>query len=189
MGESNANPFALFDIAVHIKECIEPWLEATTAGLPERSCVVAGEIAWDDCECGQLAVSIVNDFEATGTTTARTATETPGRRECGPPLFIGNYLVSMLRCAPETTDEAPPTCEAIEAATRIAVEDAWAVRAGIVCCLTSAIKDRLENGTRLYVDFTIGTQQFVGPSGLCMGSEVPVSVTIHNGCYPCEQVS
>lgn len=186
MGESNANPFALYDIAVKIKECIEPWLEATTTGLPERSCVTAGEIAWDECECGQLIVSMQNNFEGSNTNTPRVATETPGRRECGPPLFVGNYLVSMLRCAP---DGNPPSCDELEKAARIAAEDAWAVRAGIICCLSSAIKDRLPNGTKLYVDFTIGQQNFVGPQGLCMGSEVPVSVAINNGCYPCDQIS
>lgn len=189
MGESNANPFAGYDIGVHIKECVMDWLEITSSGAPDRACVVAGEIAWDDCECGQLTVSMQNAYEASGTTVARSGTETPGRRECGPPLFVFNYVVTILRCAPTGTNTAPPTCDELEASARVATEDAWAVRSGVICCLSDAIKTRLPNGTKRYVDFVTGTQTFVGPQGACVGSALPVAVTIQNGCYPCDGVS
>lgn len=189
MGESNANPFAVYDIAVKIKECVLPWLETTSKGLPERSCVISGELAWDECECGQLTVAIQNEFEASGTNLPRSGTETPGRRACGPPLYTANYLVTMLRCAPTGTNTAPPTCDELEAFARMTTEDAWAVRAGVICCLDEAITGKLPNGTRLYHDFVVGTQTRIGPQGACGGSQLPVSVTINNGCYPCNEVS
>lgn len=187
MGESNDNPFAAYDLAVLMRQCIEPFLETTTSGMPDRSCVTAGAIAWDDCECGQLIVSIVNGFESGNNFEDSSGSTTVGRRGCGPPKFVFSYLVSMLRCAP-TMGEAgePPSCVDLDAAARVAVEDAWAVRAGLVCCLTSLVKDRLPNGTKRIVDFTLGTQTFVGPNGLCQGSEVPVTIAIQNGCYPCD---
>lgn len=191
MGESNANPFAMHDIATKIRDCILPYLEGTAAGLPDRACVTAGEIAWDDCECGQLAVSMVNKNAIDEVNQPRSTATSPGHRRCGPPSMQMNFLVSMLRCAPNGGDNgdgtfAPPTCDQLSAAARISAEDAWAVMAGIVCCLNAAITERLPNGTRLYRDFTVGTQTFVGPNGGCMGSEVPVSVVIDNGCYPCD---
>lgn len=191
MGESNANPFAMHDIATRIKDCIVPYLEGTTQGLPERVCVTAGLIAWDECECGQLAVSMLRKNEVNTPNQPRAASANPGRRECGPPLMQMDFLVSMVRCAPigPENDEGgfgPPSCEQLDDAARIADEDAWAVMAGTVCCLTAAVRDRLPNGTKLYQDFTIGTQSFVGPEGACMGSELPVSVIIDNGCYPCD---
>jgi hypothetical protein len=189
MGESNANPFAVFDIAVHIKECVLEWLAITGSGVPERACVVSGEVAWDDCECGQLTVAIVDEFESSGTSLARSVTDTPGRRACGPPLYTANYIVTILRCAPTGTNTAPPTCEELEAFARGATEDAWAVRAGVICCLDDAISQRLPNGTKLYRDFVVGTQTRVGPQGACGGSALPVAVTIDNGCYPCSEVS
>lgn len=189
MGESNANPFAVYDIAVKIKECVLPWLETTSKGLPERSCVISGELAWDECECGQLTVAIQNEFEASGTNLPRSGTATPGRRACGPPLYTANYLVTMLRCAPTGTNTAPPTCDELEAFARMTTEDAWAVRAGVICCLDEAITAKLPNGTRLYHDFVVGTQTRIGPQGACGGSQLPVSVTINNGCYPCNEVS
>lgn len=186
MGESNANPFAAYDIGVKIKACVLERLAMTTDGVPDRACVVAGEIAWDNCECGQLTVAMNTNFEAVSTNVARSATETPGRRSCGPPLFVINYTVTILRCAPTGTNTAPPTCDELEAYARGASEDAWAVRAGVICCLDEAISQRLPNGTKLYRDFVIGTQTWVGPQGACGGSALPVAVTIDNGCYPCE---
>lgn len=189
MGESNANPFAVYDIAVKIKECVLEWLDITSKGLPERACVISGELAWDNCECGQLTVAIENEFEAVATSVPRAGTETPGRRSCGPPLYTANFTVTMLRCAPTGTDTAPPSCEELEDFAKMATEDAWAVRAGVICCLDEAIRVRLPNGTKLYRDFVVGTQTRVGPRGACGGSQLPVAVTIDNGCYPCEQVS
>lgn len=189
MGQSNANPLAVFDIAKHIKECVLMWLETTSQGLPDRACVISGELAWDECECGQLTVAIENEFEAVATSVPRAGTETPGRRACGPPLYTANFMVTMLRCAPTGTDTAPPTCEALEDFAQIATEDAWAVRAGVICCLDEAISTRLPNRTKLYRDFVVGTQTRVGPRGACGGSQLPVAVTIDNGCYPCSEVS
>lgn len=189
MGESNANPFAVYDIAVKIKECVLDWLAGTSEGTPDRACVVVGQYADDDCECGQLVVAMQNNYEASGTNLPRSGTATPGRRECGPPLFTANFLVSILRCAPTGTNTKPPACTALESSARSAADDAWAVRAGVICCLSEAITERLANGTKLYVDFVVGTQTWVGPRGACVGSELPVSVTINNGCYPCSEVS
>jgi hypothetical protein len=186
MGENNANPFAAYDIAVRIKECVLERLATTTDGEPDRACVIVGEMADDECECGQLTVAMETNFEAVNTNTPRSTTETPGRRECGPPNFVVNYTITILRCAPSGTNTAPPTCDELESSARSATEDAWAVRAGVICCLSAAIKDKLPNGTRLYRDFVVGVQTWVGPRGGCVGSALPVSVTIDNGCYPCD---
>lgn len=186
MGQSNANPFAVFDIASHIKDCVLERLEMTSKGLPERACVISGELAWDECECGQLTVAIVSEYESNGTAIPRAGAENPGRRSCGPPLYVANYVVTMLRCAPTGTNTAPPTCAELEAFARMSTEDAWAVRLGVICCLDEAISNRLPNGTKLYRDFVVGTQTRIGPQGACGGSALPVSVTIDNGCYPCE---
>lgn len=188
MGESNENPFAAFDIATQIKDCIVPYLEMTSKGLPERICVTSGEIAWDNCECGQLAVSMQNKNEANAPNQPRASATAPGRRACGPPLMQMNFLVSMTRCAPTGTGGKPPTCDQLSDAARVAAEDAWAVMSGLSCCLYEAIRERLPNGTTLYEDFIIGQQDFVGPQGMCQGSQVPVAVVVRNGC-PCVAVS
>ena len=55
----NDNPLAAFDLAQHLLDCIRPYIDTTSSGPPSRACVHTGEIAWDDCECGQLIVSLV----------------------------------------------------------------------------------------------------------------------------------
>lgn len=183
MGQSNANPFAAYELAVMVKECVEPYLAGTTEGLPPRRCVHVGAIAWDDCECGQLIVALQDGGEAESFPDVTTEN---GRRNCGPAVFTWNMTVSMLRCAPIGDDDGPPSCEDLDAAARISVEDAWAVRAGVICCLTEAVKTRLPNGTKEILDFTIGRQTFVGPMGMCQGSELPITIAMQNGCYPCD---
>lgn len=176
---SNANPFAGYDIAVKIRDCIEPFLEMTTEGLPPRRCIVVGEIAWEDCECGQLVVALQDDGEVVSFPDQQ---ETRGRRGCGPSMFTWNYTVSMLRCAP---DGDPPACADVNAASRVSIEDAWAIRAGLICCLNDLMRTKLPNGSTYIQDYTLGRQTFVGPRGMCQGSEQPVTVTMKNGCYPC----
>lgn len=179
MAQSNANPFAAYDIAVMIKDCIEPYLETTTSGLPPRRCIIAGQIAWDDCECGQLVIAMQDGGEVDSfpeNTTART------RRGCGPNLFTWTMTVSMLRCSP---DGDPPTCDDLSAAARVAAEDAWAVRAGVICCVSELTKTRLPDGSTPIVDLQLGRQTFVGPQGFCQGSELPLTIAMKNGCYPC----
>lgn len=182
MAESNANPFAGFDIAKRLKECIEPYLEGTTSGLPPRRCVHVGAIAWDDCECGQLIVAV----QDAGEITSFPDDQTPkSRRGCGPAMFTWNMDISILRCAPEGENDGPPSCEDLQAAARVSIEDAWAVRAGVICCLNEAKRNRLPNGTTEIQDYIMNRQTFVGPMGLCQGSLLSVTITMKNGCYPC----
>jgi hypothetical protein len=182
MGLSNANPFAGYEIAKKLKECVMTYLETTSSGVPARSCVHIGEIAWDDCECGQLIVGGVDGGEITSFPDQQ---ETRGRRGCGPNMFSWNYDIVILRCAPETSDDEPPACEDLDDAAKVAYEDAWAVRAGVICCLNELIKVKLPNGTTWIQDYTISRQTFVGPRGRCQGSSLPVTIVMKNGCYPC----
>ena len=182
MGLSNANPFAGYEIAKKLKECIEPYLDGTTSGMPPRSCVHVGAIAWDDCECGQLIVAGEDGGEVVSFPDQQ---DTRGRRGCGPSMFTWNYQISILRCAPQGDGDDPPSCEDIDAAAEVAYEDAWAVRAGVICCLNELIGTKLPNGTTWIQDYTIGRQGFVGPQGMCQGSLLPVTVAMKNGCYPC----
>ena len=43
----------------------------TTEGTPDRACVIAGESADDECECGQLTVALDSNYEANATAVPR----------------------------------------------------------------------------------------------------------------------
>jgi hypothetical protein len=106
-------------------------------------------------------------------------------RKCGPPMFVFQYTVSMLRCAPVGDDLGnPPPCSEIDAAARVTVEDAWAVRAGLMCCLCAG--STRTDGVKLFDRYTIGPQLEVGPMGGCQGSAVTVQIGVLNGGYPCD---
>lgn len=181
---TNANPFAGFELAEHLMECIRPYLAGTTSGLPARMCITSGEIAWDDCECGQLAISLVNQYETANFPTPWSGSENQGVRKCGPPLFVFQYTVSMTRCSPIGDDNKPPDCEELAAAARVTTEDAWAVRAGLMCCLCAGTTRGLD-GTKLFERYVIGQQTEVGPGGMCQGSAMNVSIGVLNAGYPC----
>jgi hypothetical protein len=181
----NDNPFAGFELAEHLRDCIAPYLAGTTSGMPNRVCITTGAIAYDECECGQLAISLVNQFETATFPEPWTGEQNQGVGKCGPPLYAFQYTVSMLRCSPETDTDAPPSCTAIGAAARVTVEDAWAVRAGLMCCMCAGVRRNPETGVKLFERYWVGPQAEVGPEGLCQGSELTVIIGVINGGYPC----
>jgi hypothetical protein len=185
----NDNPFAEFELAEHLRDCILPFLEITTQGLPNRVCITTGEIAWDDCECGQLVISTVDRYESGTFPNPWTGTENAGTRKCGAPLFVYHFRISMLRCSPVGDDMGnPPPCEEVNAAARITSEDAWAVRTGLLCCLCED-STRQPTGLKLFERYTITPQVSVGPRGACQGTELDVFIGVPNGAYPCGVVS
>ncbi len=185
MAFTNADPFAGFELAEHLIDCIRPYLAGTSLGLPARMCAHTGDIAWDDCECGQLVVSLVNMFESASFPAPWSGEENAGVRKCGPPLFVFQYTVSMLRCAAGADGETPP-CPALSAAARTATEDAWAVRAGITCCMCSGVTRDPDTGDKLFERFWVGPQTMDGPAGGCQGSVMSVMIGVKNGGYPCD---
>lgn len=180
----NSNPFAGYELAEHLRDCILPYLEGTTSGLPNRVCITTGEIAWDDCECGQLVISQTTQYESVTFPAPWDGGSNGGVVKCGPPLFVFQYTVSMLRCAPQTEDETPPPCTEINAAARVTIEDAWAVRAGLMCCMCDGAT-RQPDGTKLFERFWVGPQEEIGPEGMCQGSSITIAIGVLNGGYPC----
>jgi hypothetical protein len=148
-------------------------LAATDAGRPDRTCVVPGQIAWDDCECGQLATTIVQWFFSDtfpGDTTPSTAVQTP----CRAAWVVAECTMSILRCAPQPVgDDLAPTCAKLSAAALTQAIDAHVVRRTVACTLAEwADEYRL-------VEYTIGAQTSVGPEGMCVGSEITFFVSLN----------
>lgn len=181
----NDDPFAAYELAEHLRDCILPYLEMTTQGVPGRVCIHTGDIAWDDCECGQLVISWVDDFESVNFPAPGDGSQNSGTLKCGAPLFVYQYTVSMLRCAPIGDGENPPTCEEIGAAARITVEDAWAVRTGLKCCMCAGVERDPATGIKRFERFWISPQTAVGPQGACQGTQLNVFIGVKNGGYPC----
>lgn len=182
-------PLAAYNIASQLLTCAadqvaEAWVE-TPDEIPQRQCVVWGAIAWDDCECGQLVVSIADQYPSNSFPAPATAPTAQGvaQGKCGARLWVIRYVVSILRCMPIQDDQGnPPPCDALDAAAQAAAIDSWAVRTGIGCCLGSLKTTRLENGSTEIEDYQITGQLSTGPQGACGGSDLGVLVGIRN-CF------
>lgn len=143
---------------------------------PNRFCpLVPGDIAWDECECGQLAGSITdiapgNNFPAPANDTAQT--------KCGPPLIIVSALLSLVRCVPTPNDNGKsPKCDALLSAAVRLERDRWIARRALRCCL-QGMYDRME-----IANFLISTASSVGPEGMCAGFVMPFTFAFTNdGC-------
>lgn len=166
-------PLAIWHISSVLVTGIDAALAATTAGAPNRACVVPGSIAWDECECGTLAVSpqrffVSDEFPegALGRGLVRTS-------PCDQPWLVAELFVQLIRCAPTTSElGVAPTCVDLAAAAQVLLVDAYTV-------LTETLRimcELRENDET--VDYVIGEQVTRGPEGLCVGTELNVFVGI-----------
>ncbi len=168
----------IITIVRDLLECIEDRLIYTDAGLPSRICMVPGaNVAWDDCECGQLTASMQQKSPYD-----RFPEATLSSSPCGHPFTVWVVVFTILRCVPTGDEHDPPTCEQLDASAVIQIEDSIAVSTGISCCLADMTTRDPATGRKLVEQFAIGTQSFVGPNGACAGSELPVYIGLLNQC-------
>jgi hypothetical protein len=184
------------DIAEAVLACVCVTLDQVAAANPDqpgcptcRSCVVAGQVAWDDCSnpCGseegvggQLTVSVGRWFLSTNFPAEdRTVL---GQRTCVlPPSLSVEIIVTLLRCAPEgDTEGCPPTCAELTEAARIAHTDLTSIINALFCCLPGT------TGTRQGQRFVLGAGKMLGPDGGCVGVEQRLTVEVKN-CFTCPE--
>lgn len=161
-------PSAFYTVASEILEAASDRLAETTAGRPDRMCVVDGEIAWDNCECGLLAVALSRIYLS-----AAFPTELVTVSVCDAPWAVGDLVVQTLRCAPQPAgQDLAPSCAALDASAQTVIADAYAVLAAVACRL-GELRDADD-----IVDYLIRPQNAAGPAGRCVGSELRVSVAV-----------
>lgn len=144
-------------------------------GDVNRFCpLVPGAIAWDECDCGQLAQTITQIFPSNVFPTPATDTR---QTACGPQLSVVNVTLSLTRCVPIVDDNgSPPSCDALLASAVILECDRQAVRTAVACHLL-ALRD-----TYQIHDFSIGPAVSVGPEGACAGVELTYQFAVSNLC-------
>lgn len=147
---------------------------ATRTGLSSsvaRAGQVPGEIAWDDCNCdGILAVTTPRVFlsenfpeEAEGTVGVR----------CQAPYEVGEFTVSVIRCAPtpDGQEMAPPAAD-LDAAAGLLLQDT-AETMDAVSALMCQLKD-----SDTISDYLISPAESAGPEGACVGFTLRVLVSL-----------
>lgn len=159
------DPGLLYATKLGLLDCVAAQIALTEAGPPNRACVVpGGEVAWDECECGQLTVHHTNVYPS------RTFPE-PTREgpftKCAPPWWVATVVVTMVRCVPSGHGDQPPDCEALDAATRVQDADIEAMQAGVQCCLVGH-------------QHLVADHLTLGPAGACVGSALTVLIGFGN---------
>lgn len=144
-------------------DCIAARLEAESPlGRPGRVLLAPGvEIAWDGCDCGQLAIAFTHGpFPSPIFPTEQIIDQ----QHCGDAEAV-QLTVSLTRCQyhPAPTGSGgttPPTPTAQTQAVRYQMADEFIIRSALFCCL----QDMLDNGT--IDDYRIGASDY-SSSGAC----------------------
>lgn len=160
-------PAAFYDISTLLLTEIDQALQLSAAGSVARVCVVPGELAWDQCECGTLAASprrffLSDEFpeDSLGRGIVRAG-------PCDLPFLVAEVSISIIRCAPQPADgfTAPP-CPALAASAQVLLSDAYVV-------MTETIRVLCElTANNLILDYVLGEQNARGPEGSCVGTEL-----------------
>lgn len=144
-------------------------LSATPTGWPDtaRNYIVPGALAWDECECGLLAIEW-----QTANYTAVFPNPRPVLADGCKPYLALQVLVTALRCAPNPGDRGEaPSPSALGAAAIVNLDDLEAVLAG-----TAEAASTLEDNN-IILQYSLGQVAPAGPQGGCVG----VTQTIHLG--------
>lgn len=164
---------ALWSVLGTIRDCAFEGMSSTPAGAPGRSCVVPGEIVWDDCTCGMLAVSW--RVMGTGAAFPTLDSENP-QSNCGPRVMIVQITVAALRCASSPDDNGnSPTCAQLEDDAFQMLSDSVAIRDTVTCCI------RELHETFAIADYAIGQTLPAGPEGACVGSTLDLLIGFTRG--------
>lgn len=138
---------------------------------PDRSGVVPGLVAWDDCTCGVLATTWTTLMGSDSFPQEKVAVS----GNCDTAWEVIEIAVQVIRCAPVpkgARNALAPSVTDLSAAARLMVMDAeQAVRASTV--LLCGMKDAGD-----VVDFMVGRCMSVGPEGGCVGSELRMYVAL-----------
>lgn len=167
----------LYQCAVALLTNVRAQLAVTAAGVPEdaRVCVVPGQLAWDDCECGLIAVEWLGNAFSNSLPTPRQESEDG----CNTMLMM-TFRVTALRCAPGVDQSGrPPTCAALDATAQIQFIDSLAVTRGVSFAAKS-----LED-SNVVLAYSFGGAVPTGPQGRCVGVTMDVTLGAVNSVGAC----
>lgn len=137
----------------------------------KRKLVTIGEIVWDNCECGQLAISENRRFPSM----SFPLDEIDHQAACGSPWLVSDLTLSLARCMP-VGNQRPPTPEALSSAAYQLDLEIAALRRAVECCL-----DEAYNSHELQA-YQIGGTTIIGPQGACVAADTQILIGASNGC-------
>lgn len=153
-----------------VAETLRQAVHAELTVKPDRSGVVPGAIAWDECDCGLLAVSIARIF------ITETFPDELSRRvgnACDAPWEVGEIVIQVVRCVPGATDQTlAPTVAELDTSAQELARDAYEMLKAV------SVKLCEMNDARDISDFMLRPLVAQGPTGVCGGSELRAYVAL-----------
>jgi hypothetical protein len=136
---------------------------------PSRHGVVPGAIAWDECDCGMLAVTVGPIFLSDNFPDQ--AIRKTGN--CDAIYEVGELIIQIVRCAPNPEDQiTSPTTAELDTSAQEVLRDAYELLKAV------SVKLCEMNDARDIVDFILRPLTPQGPSGGCVGNELRALVAL-----------
>lgn len=138
---------------------------------PARYGQVPGDIAWDDCNCaGLLAVTVPRIFLSEEFPEEAGA---PVGALCQAPYEVGEFTVSVLRCAPQPEgQELSPDVNDLDTAAGLLLQD-MAETMDAVSALLCGLKENDDIS-----DYLITPAESAGPEGVCVGFTLRIRISL-----------
>lgn len=162
----------LYDAATLVIERVHTQLSATPSGWPGNARVypVPGQLAWDECQCGLLAVEMQPAFF-----TQSFPNPSPQREDGCRPFLALPLLITVLRCAPVIEKgETSPKPSSLDLGASVMYDDVEALLRGTA----SAAHELYEDYAVLA--YSLNNVTPVGPQGGCVGITQQIILGFNN---------
>ena len=163
-------------VAEHIVNCVYDEVDHDGNQDINRVGVVIGEIAWDECQCGQLVIAEQRRYPSRDFPLE----EVDHQAECGEPWIVIDYQLSLTRCVPSPDSSGnPPSVASLTTAAEQVSDDMTKTRLATLCCLT-ALYDNFSGDT--IEAWQLGAMEVTGPLGGCAGFTLQILIGYTNDC-------
>lgn len=159
-----SGPLKWYTVASRLEQAVYAELTVT----PNRHGVVPGAIAWDECDCGLLAVSVGQIYPTEAFPNPVQARVGNG---CDAPWEAAEIIIQVVRCVP-THDQKPPTVAALDASAQEILRDAYEMMRAVSTTLCEM------SNAREISDFVMRALTPQGPTGVCGGNELRAVVSL-----------
>lgn len=153
-----------------VAETLRAEIDSELTVKPTRSGVVPGAIAWDECDCGLLAVSVARVYLSD--TFPQPLNVKVGA--CDATLEVGEFVAQLIRCAPNPPglEDLSPTVADLDLSAQEILRDAYELLKAVSVKLCEMNRDRE------IPDFFVNPLTAQGPSGGCVGNELRFLVAL-----------
>jgi len=152
-------------------------LTQTPSGWPvsAQSYLVPGQLAWDNCECGLLAI----EWQSASYTAVFPTPHQQLADGCKPYLAL-QLLVTVLRCAPSpNVNGDAPSPQSLQDAAIVNLDDIEALLMG-----TAQAVQTLDD-SNMILQYALGSVNPAGPQGGCVGVTQQIFLGFANRWGPC----